>query len=162
MMALIPMPYRWLLLLVLSAALVGFGFVRGIDHEQTKQQVAQTARIKAQDAAILARVADNAALAIKQAANNAAITKAKDEELDTVRAALARAGRLRVGPALCSGTPAPAEASSAGGSLDADPARRLVPDGIARDIVTLELQVEEAFATGRACQAFLKSNGLTP
>ncbi|WP_317201501.1 hypothetical protein [Janthinobacterium sp.] len=162
MMALIPLPYRCLMLAVLAIALTGFGYVKGVSHEQAKDTAAQAVRVQAQDAAILARVASNTKIATQQAAYSAAITKAKDEEMSAVRAALAQSGRVRVGAALCGGPAAPAQAAGASGGDGGDPAGRLVRDDLERDIKALELRVEQALATGRACQAFVRDNGLAP
>lgn len=46
-LALIPAPYRVLALVLLAVALVGFGFVKGVQHEGAKADVRQAAQEKA-------------------------------------------------------------------------------------------------------------------
>ena len=65
-------------------------------------------------------------------------------------------------PAFCAsaGPAAPAGAGGAKGGAAADTASGLLPDAVARDIQALILQTEEVAATGMACQAFVKGNGM--
>lgn len=67
-------------------------------------------------------------------------------------------------PAFCAsaGPAAPTGASSAEGGAAADPAGELLPDALARDIQALILHTEEVAATGRACQSFVRENGMAP
>lgn len=111
--------------------------------------------------AVVGRVQDNAALEAKHGAINITITKAKHEELAPVRARIA-ADRVRVGAAICDGPAATTETESATSSNGTDPAGRLVRPDIDRDLRALKLAVEEHLATGRACQAFVRENGLEP
>lgn len=111
--------------------------------------------------AVVGRVHDNAALEVKHGAINIKITEVKNEELAPVRARVA-ADRVRVGPAICDGPAATTEAQDAAGSDGADSAGRLVREDVERDFKALTLQVEEALATGRACQAWGAENGLVP
>lgn len=111
--------------------------------------------------AVVARVQENAAITIKQDSINAVITKADNEELANLRARLAASERMRK-PAFCSGPAAPAQAESPTSSNPPDPAIGLLPDGVATDIQALIMQTEEVAATGRACQAFVRENGLSP
>jgi prophage endopeptidase len=157
--ALVPLPYRILALALFAAALVAFGYVKGLSHEHAKWDAANVAKTIADDKAILARVDSNTKLAIKQAGFNEAITKAKHEELDPIVAAI-NADRMRVGPAICSGLAAPAEATSTSGGNAADTGGRVLPPDLERDLKALEIRVEEALATGRACQAFVRVNGM--
>jgi hypothetical protein len=46
-LALIPAPYRILAIALLAVALVGFGFVKGVQHESAKADVRQAAQEKA-------------------------------------------------------------------------------------------------------------------
>lgn len=157
--ALVPLPYRILALALFAAALVAFGYVKGVSHERAKWDAANVAKTIADDKAILARVDSNTKLAIQQAGFNAAITKAKHEELDPIVAAI-NANRVRVGPAICSGPAAPTEAPSAGSGHAADTGSRFLREDLERDLKALEVRVEEAMATGRACQAFVRVNGM--
>ncbi len=122
---------------------------------------AAVAQRAAQDAlAVSTRLTENAATSVKQAATNVAITKVKNEEITPVRRRIA-ADRVRIGRAICGPTSAPIAESSAS-SDGTNPSGRMVRADIERDIRALKLAVEEDLATGRACQAFLLENGLTP
>lgn len=160
--ALIPAPYRALALALLAAALVGFGWVKGAGHVQDKWDAAEGTRAQAVTEAVLARVAANKKEAERQAATNRKITEGKDREIASLTARLNAAGRLRVGPAICGGSPAAAQAHGAGGSDGSDPPATLVSENVDRDFKALILAVETDLATGRACQAFVRENGLAP
>ncbi|MGF6116705.1 hypothetical protein ABIE30_000627 [Janthinobacterium lividum] len=123
------------------------------------KQIRAAAEIKA----VAQRAAENLAQARQQAASALAIKKVYDDEINDVRARLATAERMRK-PAFCAsaGPAAPAGVSGAEGSAAADPAGGLLPDAVARDIQALILQTEEVAATGRACQSFVRENGMTP
>lgn len=122
------------------------------------KQIRAAAEIKA----VAQRAAENLAQARQQAATALAIKKVYDDEINDVRARLA-AERMRK-PAFCAsaGPAAPAGASGPEGGAAADPAGGLLPDAVARDIQALILQTEEVAATGRACQAFVRGNGMAP
>jgi len=109
------------------------------------------------------RAAENLAQARQQAVKSAAIKKVYDDEINDVRARFAVAERMRK-PAFCAsaGPAAPAGAGGAEGGVAADPAGGLLPDAVARHIQALILQTEEVAATGRACQAFVRENGMAP
>jgi prophage endopeptidase len=160
--AIIPVPWRIGLLALLSAFLLAFGWVRGAQHVQRNWDAAEGARAQAVTNAVLARVAANKKEAVRQAAVNETITEAKDHEIATLTARLNAAGRLRIGPALCSGPSPTAQAETTGGGYDADPPVRLVREDVDRDLKSLILAVETDLATGRACQAFAKSVDTKP
>lgn len=109
---------------------------------------------------ITTRAKENAALAVKQDATNVKIEKVKNEELAPVRDRIITR-RVYVGTGIC-GPAAPAKTEDAAGSDSGDTAGRLVRSDVERDIVALKLKVEEALATGRACQQFGKENGFYP
>lgn len=157
--------YGAVLLLVLASA--GMLYQRAAGDAQGKAAVQRlweadkAARAAAESKAVAQRVAANAALAAQQVATSAAITKAHDEEINDVRARLA-AERMRR-PAFCA-SPGPTPSADAGGSASgaaADPAGGLLPDAVARDIQALILQTEEVAAVARACQTFVRQNGMT-
>lgn len=108
------------------------------------------------------RASENLVQSRQQAATAAAIKKVYDDEINDVRARLA-AERMRK-PAFCAsaGPAAPAGGSGAERGAAADPAGGLLPDAVARDIQALILRTEEVAATGRACQAFVRENGMAP
>lgn len=159
--------YGGVLLLVLAGAGMlhqrAAGDAQGRAAVQALWDADTAARAAAEKVAVAKRLVENKALARQQAAKVAAIKKVHDEEIDLVRARLAVAERMRR-PAFCanSGPAAPAGASGAEGSAGADSAGGLLPDAVAGDIQTLILETEQAAATGRACQAFVRENGMKP
>lgn len=123
--------------------------------------IAERARLDAD--AVLARTRANAKEADRQASVNETITKEKDNEISDLRRRLAAAGRLRVGPAVCPGRPAAdADTESTAGGDGTDSPGGLVSAAADRDFKRLIVDVETNLATGRACQAFLRENGLAP
>jgi len=71
--------------------------------------------------------------------------------------------RVYIGSAVCCDRPATlAETEGTGGGVEANPPGRLVRPDVERDLVALQLAVEEDLATGRACQATLRENGMVP
>lgn len=157
----IPLAWRAGAAAVIMAALFAFGYAKGSKSVKAQWARADAVRVQAESTAILARVADNAKLETKQAADNAAITKAFNEQISTVSAALASARRMRV-PAFCPRSPAPANPESPGSGNAADPESWLLDGSVDRDIKAMMLQTEEVAATGRACQAFVRANGMAP
>lgn len=112
-------------------------------------------------AAVVNRVGENTAIGIKQDSLNKFLTKDKDEKLAPVVQRI-YVDRVRVGPAICGGPATPAQTESAGGSDGTDTGGRLVRSDIERDLRALKVAVEQHFATGRTCQAFVTGNGLAP
>ena len=159
--------YAAMLLYVLASA--GMLHQRLLGNAQGRAEVQalwdadKKTRAAAETKAVAQRAAENLAQARQQAAKVAAVTKVYDDEINDVRARLAAAERMRK-PAFCAsaGPAAPAGASGAQGGAAADPAGGLLPDAVARDIQALILQTEEAAATGRACQSFVRGNGMAP
>jgi hypothetical protein len=108
--------------------------------------------------ATVARVQDNAVEASKQQSINLTVTEKKHEELAPVIRTV-YVDRVRVGAASCGPTPGTETQGTSGGN-GADSAGRLVREDVERDTRALDVAVEEALATGRACQAFVVANGL--
>jgi hypothetical protein len=120
-------------------------------------------RAQADAAAVLKRTRENAAQAARQDETNANITKEKDDEIADLRRRLAAAPRLRVGPSVCPDRPAAtAQAQGPAGGDGADPSGRVVSSRADADFKQLIQDVEQDLATGRACQAFVRENGLQP
>lgn len=117
-------------------------------------------RKQAENAAILTRVKNNERKAEQDKANSARIAKEHKNEMDKVRADLA-AERLRK-PAWCGGSAGTSETDSPGGGNGTDPAGRLLPPEVERTVRGLIEETERAAATGRACQEFVRSNGMAP
>jgi hypothetical protein len=150
-------------LAVVVLAAVGVLSVRAYGaHRYEAGHTAALAERAAQDAvAVLNRTSANAVTAATQAQTNSIITKVKNEELAPVRERIVTQ-RVYVGPAICGGSSITAKAESPASSDGANPPGRLVRQDIERDLVALKLAVEEDLATGRACQAFVRENGLVP
>lgn len=120
-----------------------------------------TSERAARDAvAIVARVRDNAVLSMKQDNINQIIERTKNEEVASVVQRI-YVDRVRVGAGTCG----PASATVADGASVSDGANssgRLVRDDVERDTRALTEAVEQDLATGRACQAFVRENGMAP
>ena len=141
-----------LLLLVL-----GFtsGWWLGAGRMEGKWNASKAAIAQAQDAAIIQRVTENQALIDKYAADNAAITKAKNEEIAAVRSSLSIS--LRRGAGICAGPASAPEVAATGSGNEANPASGAFRDDVARDIGAALMEMEEVAATGRACQSYVRS-----
>ncbi|MCA1860915.1 hypothetical protein LE191_12460 [Janthinobacterium sp. HSC-3S05] len=139
------------------------GIVQGRAEVQALWDADKRSRAAAEIKAVAQRATENLAQARQQAAKAATIKKVYDEEINDVRVLLAAAERMRR-PAFCAsaGPAAPAGAGGAEGGAAADPASGLLPDAVARDIQALILQTEKVAATGRACQSFVRENGMAP
>ena len=144
------------------------GAVLGMKHYGAERYAAgHTAaiaeRAQADAAAVLKRTHENTAQAARQDETNSHITKEKDDEIADLRRRLAAAPRLRVGTSVCPGRPAAtAQAQGPAGGDGADPSPGLVSSRADADFKQLIQDVEQDLATGRACQAFVRENGLVP
>lgn len=161
MISLIPLPYRIGLLGLICGLLYVFGMMHGESVVNAKWSASRAAIQAAEVLATDKRLAENAKLAVQQAGFNLAIKKAKNEDLAPVVAAIA-ADRLRIGPALCPRFATAAEAASASRSDDADHVASRVPSAVERDFKSLEMEVANSMASGRAAQKFITDNGLAP
>jgi len=141
-----------LLLLVLGFA---SGWWLGAGRMEGKWNASKSAMAQAQDAAIIQRVTENQALIDKYAADNAAITKAKNEEIAAVRSSLAVS--LRRGAGICAGSASAPEVAATGSSNAASAASGAFRPDIQRDIGAALMEMEEVAATARACQSFVRS-----
>ena len=150
--------------LIVLAGLLVVGVIGVRWYGAAQYQAGRTAAVEERAAAdaraVLLRTQENAVLAQRQGETNLKITEVKHEELAPVRERIV-VERVRVGAAICGSATAP-EAESAAGGDGADSPGRLVRSDVERDLVALKLAVEEDLATGRACQAFLRENGLVP
>lgn len=162
MINLIPAPYRWLAIALLAAGLVSFGYLKGITHERTAWDISKAMIAAAEAKAIATREADNSKLAIKQAANSAAIQKGHDDEIATLHTRIAAAPRLRIGSAFCDRSASAASVSDAASSDAASPGTGLLSASMDDAVKSLIEQTEEVAATARACQAGALAAGITP
>lgn len=137
--------------------LAGFasGWWLGAGRMEGKWSASKAAIAQAQDTAIIQRVTENQALIDKYAADNAAITKAKNEEIAAVRSSLAVS--LRRGAGICARPASAPEASPTGGSDAASAPSELFRPDIDRDLRATMMEMEEVAATARACQSFVRS-----
>jgi len=130
-------------------------------NEKAQEQRAERAEVVV--SAVGKRIGENSTDEAKHAAINQKIEVTKNEELAPVILRIADAPRLRVGSAICTGPVAgTSEAESSSSSNAEDSRSRMVREDADRDIRALKIKVEEALATGRACQAFVRENGLAP
>jgi prophage endopeptidase len=106
------------------------------------------------------RTEENSALVASQGVINLKITETQNEEMQPVRERIVTQ-RVYVGSGICGSADAPDAESTASGN-SANPPGRLVRSDVERDLVALKLAVEEDLATGRACQAFVRENGMVP
>lgn len=159
-LSLIPTGYKIGAALALAAVLAAAHVwsVHAADQRGFDRAVAQRAASDAK--AVLAHTAENAATAVKQAATNTTITKAKNDEIAPVVQRI-YVDRVRVGAASC-GPATTAKTDDAAGSDSTNPPGRLVREDVERDTRTLTEAVEQDLATGRACQAWGKANGFMP
>jgi hypothetical protein len=119
-------------------------------------------RKDAENRAVFDRIRNNERIAEQQEIDRQRITKVHHDELAKVRADIARAPGLRVGPGICAGFASGTETKSVGGRDGANTGGGMVREDVRRDIDALKLRVEEAFAAGRACQEVIRSNGMAP
>ena len=146
--------------LAIAAALVAAGAAYRQHLYQLGYDKAVGDRAARDGVAILHRTAENVIVAATQVSINTIITKVKNEELAPVRERIV-VERVRVGTGIC-GPAGTTDPEGAGGSDGTDPPGRLVRPDVERDIRALKLAVEEDLATGRACQAFVRENGMVP
>ncbi len=149
---------------VVLAALVAIGVrAYGAHRYQAGYYAGVEAGAQAAAAAVIKRNQENAVLASRQDETNAHLTKEKDDEIADLRRRLTAAPRMRVGSSVCPDRPAaPAQAESPAGGDGTDPSGGLVSAAADRDLKQLIEDVEQDLATGRACQAFVRENGLVP
>ncbi|MGV8869268.1 MAG: hypothetical protein ACOH2S_20295 [Janthinobacterium svalbardensis] len=146
------------LAILLLAACIGIVYAHS-DGEREGFERATLERAARDAVAIVTRVADNAALSLKHDTVNRIITKVKNEEVAPVVERI-YVDRVRVGTGTC-GPASTADTPGAGGSNGANPPTRLVREDVERDTRTLTEAVEQDLATGRACQAFVRENGMS-
>lgn len=141
-----------LLLLVLGFAT---GWWVGAGRVQGKWDASKASIAEAQDKAIIQRVTENQALIDKYAADNAAITKAKNEEIAAVRSSLSIS--LRRGAGICARPASTPEVAATGSSDAASATSGAFREDVDRDIRSAMMEMEEVASTARACQAWARS-----
>lgn len=149
-------------LLAVVACLLWTGHHFGAQGVQADWNKDKANRANAEKSAVLARASENLEIFRRQELDNQKITKDHDDELTKVRADLSRSERMRIGSALCGRSAGSTETASSGSGNATDTAGRVLSpemDGIFKSLI---LEMEQAAATGRACQAFVTSNGMAP
>lgn len=147
------------LAVMLLAAIAGIIYAYAQGDKQGFDR-ATTERAARDAVAIITRTHDNAVLSIKQNTINTIITETKNAEITPVVQRI-YVDRVRVGAGTC-GPAAAADTQGAGGGDGTNPPGRLVRDDVERDTRALTEAVEQDLATGRACQAFVRENGMAP
>lgn len=147
-----------------GALVLAFGAGWGVNGWRLSAAIenGRAARAETTISAIGVRVDENKRDEATHIAINQKIEATKNEELTPVVRRIADAPRVRVGPAICPVVTGATDAQSASGSDGPASGARVVSESADRDIKALMVKVEEAMATGRACQAFVRQNGLVP
>lgn len=137
--------------------LAGFasGWWLGAGRMEGKWSASKAAMAQAQDTAIIQRITENQALIDKYAADNASITKAKNEEIAAVRSTLAVS--LRRGAGICAGSARAPEVAATGSGNEASPTSGAFREDVDRDIRSAMMEMEEVAGTARACQSYVRS-----
>ena len=160
MLRIVPSWCYWILALValcLGCEIHGAGRVQAKWDAQVKLQAA------AAEAALELRREQNRAIGAEQALKSVQIQKGYDDEMAKVRADLRNSERLRLGAAWCDGgTPGRAQASGPVGGDGASTAGRLLSPELDAAVKSLIEQAEDAAATARAAQQFIRENGMAP
>lgn len=94
LLSLVPLPYRVLALAVMAVALMGFGWVKGAEHGETKLN----AYIAVQDKAILAQVQKAAQTTANLQSDASVLEEVKNAEIKTIngRLSVALADSVRI------------------------------------------------------------------
>lgn len=167
MLSLPPLLIKVLAGVVLVAALYG-GYkaitshyvAKGRAEVQALWDADKEARKVSEAKAVNERLASNELERRAISERNEIVEDTYNEELAKVRNELATAKRLRIGPAICSRSASSTNPQSTPGGVKADTGGGVADDNLDRDIRALMLRAEEGFAAGRACQSFVKANGL--
>jgi len=137
-------------------------FAVGQADIQAKWDAAEKKRAEAEKAAVLEREQENEAEREKNRENKRLVQKSYESEIGRLRAAIDNTPRLRVGPSFCGGATGQAQASSAGSSNGTDTGSGVLSPEVDQAVKQLIEETERVAAVGRACQAFIRENGMTP
>lgn len=141
-------------LLVLAGAF-GFGHHTGAIGVQAEWDAERVVIARAEKLAVAKREKENAEKEAKNAAVIVKINGVHDEEIASVRSALAVS--LRRGTGICSGPAATAKVNPTGSSDASSATSGVFREDIDRDIRAAMMEMESVAATARACQAFVRS-----
>lgn len=159
-------PTAWLAAVVIAAVTLGGthwkAYTMGERSMKAEWDADSLKRANAEKAAVLARVSENQQIFRQQEITNQNITKAHNDELAKVRTDLARSERMRIGSSFCPRPATTTQATGAGGSDGTDTTTRVLSESMDRSVKSLILEMEQVAATGRACQSFVRKNGMAP
>ena len=155
---------RWAYELVIGLALsLGLLFALGA-HErgivQARWDAASAAQAIANKAAADKRADDNKQIASIQVATSLNIQKDHENEIATLNTRIANLGRLRIGAKFCSSVAGQADTQSTASSNGPDSAGRVLSPSVDEAVKRLIMESEEAAASGRAAQKFIRENGM--
>lgn len=156
-----PQPQLGIAVLALA---IGFGSGWAVNGWRLGTSIQKDRAVRAEQvvAAVQTRIEENTADEVKSHVINQKIEATKNEELAPVIQRVTSAPRMRVGPSICSATARAPEAQGTSSSDGADTGGRLVSVESDEAIRALILKTEEALATGRACQSFVRENDMVP
>lgn len=152
----------WCYWLVVLITLCLGGELHGRHEVQTKWDAYVIAQKIAAKEEIDKRTEENNQLANIQTATSTNIQKAHDNEIAILRTTIAQSQRLRIGTKFCSSITGQAISQSTTSSDGADPTRRILSPSMDEAVKRLIMESEEAAATGRTAQDFIKQNGMEP
>ena len=153
-------------IIVAGIVLVAWAEHRGAMLERAGWEKKETQRQK-DTADLLRKHADEvAALTLQYNLNNVKVSSDHEKELEALRrdraadrAAVDRAGGLRVTRAVCGPAAGQAEAPGAGGRDEASASTVRLPERVENDLWALADRADEVSAQLRACQAWIVTNG---
>lgn len=159
-LSMIPLPVRLGLIGLIGGTLFVLGMMHGESVVNAKWTAQRAATQVAEASAINARLADNAKLEAKHAADNAALTKAHDEEIQKLSVAYraARSTGLRISASACDRPAKTASAESSSGSNDA--ATIQLPPETERRLFNLAEDADKCSVQLTTLQKWLHANSL--
>ncbi len=151
---------KWGYGLLFLAAISLVSELHGRSAVQQKWNIVKAQQAQQVQDALQQRQAENAALKAQQTAINTTIQKAHDEEISQINNALAHSERLRISSRFCAAPPGQTDPESPTGGDETDTASGLLSAEVDSAVKQLILESEQAAATGRAAQAFIRDNKL--
>jgi hypothetical protein len=165
-MGLIPLPYRWLIAVIIMAAFAFSGYRTGVKMERADWLHKEAVRQQDEKDAILDRVAENDRKERENDAKNRRISNAYEKRLailregrDADRRAVDAAGGLRIDRAACDGFAAGAETAGAGRRDEGTAGTVRLPREIESRLFDLADAADEVTEQARACQQWITEHG---
>lgn len=141
-------------------AIAALAFSGGVYERHQGAAEVRAEWVKADAGARAKRIEEIREMTDQQATTSAEIQRNYYEKIVAMRAAVAAAPRLRL-PAFCRPVAAPADSTGASSSLGTDPGTGFLSASLDANIKALILRTEEVAETGRACQEFVRVNGMS-